>query len=235
MKNFIFYSVIASVALAGCAGTTDEHYYKVSTNPYTVSGRTYYPLDENSAVGFSETGVASWYGPMFQDKQTASGDMYDKYAFTAAHKTLPFGTRVRVTNLENKLTSDVIINDRGPFKSGRIIDVSYAAAKQLNITDSGIANVRIDVIGNNNPVQNTNTIQQNSNRYYVQVGAYSIQENANDVAQDVSDMGYATTVRASNGKYLVLVGPYGVQSRATGVSDNLSKTYSGAKVVQQKR
>jgi rare lipoprotein A len=91
-----------------------------------------------------ETGLASWYGPKFHGRRTASGEVFNQEKFTAAHRTLPWGSRVRVTNLDNGKSVDVRINDRGPFGKGRIIDLSRAAAKALDIVIRGITTVRIE-------------------------------------------------------------------------------------------
>jgi rare lipoprotein A len=93
-----------------------------------------------------EVGVASWYGREFQGRPTASGERFDMHDLTAAHRTLPFGTRVKVTNLQSGKSVVVRINDRGPHKPGRVIDLSYAAAKQLNLIEPGTARVRIEVL-----------------------------------------------------------------------------------------
>jgi rare lipoprotein A len=92
-------------------------------------------------------GVASWYGNEFHNRKTASGVRFDTHAMMAAHRTLPFGTKVRVTNLANQKSCIVEITDRGPFSHGRIIDLSYAAAEKLSMMESGVANVRLEVIG----------------------------------------------------------------------------------------
>lgn len=249
IKNiFLFGGLVAF--LAGCAGTSSTYNYKTSTKPYTVAGKTYQPLA--SANGFTETGTASWYGPDFHGKKTASGEIYNKYAYTAAHKTLPFGTRVRVTNLDNDASTTVVINDRGPFKSGRIIDLSYSAAKQINMIGTGTARVRINAIGSvnsaatnaatgvatNNTARTSTTAKTEtvstgqSGNYYVQVGSYSVQNNATKAAKKLSNMGYAHAVRNKNGKYTVVAGPYGTRARATTARDSLRKTYSGAFIVE---
>lgn len=95
----------------------------------------------------SETGEASWYGPTFHGKTTANGERYNMLLLTAAHRTLPFGTLVKVTNLGNGKTATVRINDRGPFLKGRILDLSYAAARALGANAPGVIRVRLDVIG----------------------------------------------------------------------------------------
>jgi rare lipoprotein A (peptidoglycan hydrolase) len=94
-----------------------------------------------------ESGLASYYGPEFNHRRTASGERFDPKGLTAAHRTLPFGTRVRVTNLENGRRVVVRINDRGPFRKGRVLDLSPAAARRLGFTAQGIARVRLDVLG----------------------------------------------------------------------------------------
>ncbi len=119
--------------------------YKGKTDPYTVLGRTYYPLSD--ARGYSEVGVASWYGSDFHNKKTASGDIFDMYAISAAHKTLPLGTVVRVINLGNGRQVDLLVNDRGPFVGERIIDLSYGAAKAIGSDGAGLARVRVTAIG----------------------------------------------------------------------------------------
>jgi peptidoglycan lytic transglycosylase len=104
------------------------------------------PSGPTLATGRTEVGKASWYGKRHQGKQTASGERFDEFAMTAAHPTLPFGTRVRVTNLENRRSVIVRINDRGPFIDGRIIDLSLAAARALGIADEGVAPVRLQAL-----------------------------------------------------------------------------------------
>jgi rare lipoprotein A len=101
---------------------------------------------EKGKKGYAETGVASWYGKKFHGRQTANGERYDMYGMTAAHKTLPFGTMVEVTNLTNGKKVTVRINDRGPFIRGRIIDLTYTAAKKIDMIGPGTAKVRIRVV-----------------------------------------------------------------------------------------
>ncbi len=124
------------------------------TKPYTVRGQKYYPLQ--SAHGFVEEGVASWYGPGFHGKTTANGETYNQNAMTAAHKLLPLGTTVRVTNLENNKSLVLRINDRGPFVHDRVIDVSKRAAERLDMHEQGTANVRIEAI-NTKPASKTSS------------------------------------------------------------------------------
>ncbi|HUS23586.1 MAG TPA: septal ring lytic transglycosylase RlpA family protein [Candidatus Binatia bacterium] len=111
---------------------------------YDIEGRTYYVL--RSAAGYRERGVASWYGTKFHGKRTSSGETYDMFGMTAAHKTLPVPTYVRVTNLANGRQVVVKVNDRGPFRRDRILDLSYAAAGKLDLLDHGSGPVEVEAI-----------------------------------------------------------------------------------------
>ncbi len=119
-------------------------------SPYEVLGKTYRVM--KSAVGYKQDGIGSWYGEKFAGRKTSSFELYDPYAMTAAHKSLPLPTYVRVTNLENNREIIVKVNDRGPFHDDRIIDLSYAAASKLGYMDKGTARVRVEFI---NPYDNT--------------------------------------------------------------------------------
>ena len=111
--------------------------------PYSVNGATYVPREES---GYDAVGIASWYGRRFHGRRTASGEIFDMNSATAAHPTLPFGTRVQVTNLENGRSVVVRINDRGPFVRRRIIDISQRAAQVLGIVQQGTARVRVQLV-----------------------------------------------------------------------------------------
>lgn len=117
--------------------------YKVG-NPYVVAGVTYVPMED---PGYDKVGMASWYGPDFHGKQTANGELFDMSALTAAHPTLPMPSYAWVTNLRNGRTILVRINDRGPYKPGRIVDVSRASARMLGFEGQGVAEVRVRYAG----------------------------------------------------------------------------------------
>jgi rare lipoprotein A len=104
------------------------------------------PMSAAELHGYVEKGIASWYGKKYHGRRTANGERYDMHAMTAAHKRLPFGTLVLVKNLDNGKKTRVRINDRGPFKKGRIIDLSYAAAREIGMVHDGLARVRIKVV-----------------------------------------------------------------------------------------
>ena len=120
------------------------HYGKFKASPYSVLGKTYYPITD--ARNYRATGTASWYGTKFHGQATANGEAYDLYGMTAAHKTLPLPSYVRVTNLENGKSVVLRVNDRGPFYSDRIIDLSFAAAKKLGYAETGTARVQVEGI-----------------------------------------------------------------------------------------
>lgn len=120
------------------------HYGPVKASPYTVFGKQYYPIQD--ARRYQAVGPASWYGTKFHGQATANGETYDLYGMTAAHKTLPLPSYVRVTNLENGKSVILRVNDRGPFYSDRIIDLSFAAAKRLDFAEKGTARVKVEGI-----------------------------------------------------------------------------------------
>ena len=122
----------------------------------------------------SQTGIASWYGPGFHGKATASGDVYNQNDMTAAHQTLPLGSKVMVTNMENGRAAEVLVNDRGPFAKGRIIDLSYAAAQSIDMVGPGTALVRVDVLDSPVPMRAIRPALD----YTLQLGSFSQLENA---------------------------------------------------------
>ncbi len=130
--------------------------------------------------GFIQTGRASWYGPGFHGKQTSNQEVFNMYEMTAAHRTLPFGTYVAVTNLKNGRSATVRINDRGPFVKDRIIDLSYAAARILDMLDDGVIPVRIEVMGANTALQ--------SRGVCVQVGSFVFRKNAETLRKRISSL-----------------------------------------------
>lgn len=152
---------------------------RATMRPYEVLGKKYYPTLAH--IDDSFTGVASWYGPDFHAKKTSNGEIYNMYAMTAAHKTLPMNTVVRVDNLENGLSAIVRINDRGPFVKQRIIDLSNAAAHKIDMVKKGTAKVKITVLGFNGKIAKTYEERQETafvGNYYIQVGVFSRLEGA---------------------------------------------------------
>ncbi len=150
----ILTGTLSALLLAGCAGTKgpgptvtsqpaqQPQAYKVG-KPYQINGVWYYPKVD---YDYDETGIASWYGPGFHGQYTANGEVYDQNGLTAAHKTLPLPSMVRVTNLENGRSIEVRVNDRGPFSNGRIIDMTRRGAQLLGFIGPGTARVRVQVM-----------------------------------------------------------------------------------------
>ena len=141
------------------------------------------PTRPPAPSGASQTGIASWYGPGFHGRPTASGVIYDQHELTAAHQTLPLGTRVMVTNLDNGKSIEVAINDRGPFVKGRILDLSYAAAQTLGMIGPGTIPVRIEVI-DSGPYQ-ISTIPSKLD-YTLQAGSFTDVENAQKLKEQLA-------------------------------------------------
>ena len=152
----IFLNIAVYFLIIGCSETTflvnsakrigswgDDPIYKVG-NPYKINGKWYYPAVDYQ---YDEVGIASWYGPGFHGKSTANGEVFDQNKITAAHRTLPMPSIVKVTNLENGLVLDKVrINDRGPFARNRIIDLSKKAAEELGFIKNGVAKVRVEIL-----------------------------------------------------------------------------------------
>jgi rare lipoprotein A len=153
-----------------------------NTSPYTVNGMEYRVL--TTAAGYREEGIASWYGTKFHGNKTANGEVYDVYLPSAAHRSLPIPSYVRVTNLQNGRAVTVRVNDRGPFHPDRIIDLSYAAAVKLGMVQHGTARVRveaIDVAG----VDDRRGLQAGDYRY-LQLGAFASPDSALDLRNAVA-------------------------------------------------
>lgn len=199
--------------------------YKVG-KPYKVAGRWYRPVD--NATAYDQTGIASWYGRDFHGKQTANGERYDMHALSAAHTTLPMPTLVRVTNLENGRSVIVRINDRGPFVKNRLIDLSYAAARQLGYEQQGTTRVRVQTL--DLPASNTHTAsraavpavllastQKNPatqlvSGIFIQLGAFSSENNANRLREQLRGQYPSTRLHplqiASQTLFRVRIGPF---------------------------
>jgi rare lipoprotein A len=150
--------------------------------PYKALGQWYQPIPD--AKGFRQQGLASWYGPDFHGKRASSGEIYDMHAMTAAHRTLPLGTLVRVRHLQNNRSVDVRINDRGPFvrEHERVIDLSYAAAQHLGVVGPGTAPVEVVAIG----TAAGSPVDLYSGNFTFQIGAFSNRENAERLRSELN-------------------------------------------------
>lgn len=195
--------------------------------PYRIDGKTYYPIP--SAKGYAETGMASWYGADFHGRKTSNGETYNMYDWTAAHKTLPMHTRLLVENLENGREALVRVNDRGPFAKGRLIDLSYNTARELGMIKKGTASVRITALGEAVSYEDeagTTTRflpQQDLNRgdYYVQIGSFANQANAEQVQDRLARWGKnVVTVKYENNGQLF----YRIQVKAGSTLEEARRT-----------
>ncbi len=169
--------------------------------PYEIMGKTYYPIP--SAFGFNQAGIASWYGKKFHGRRTSNGETYNMHAETAAHKTLPMNTHLLVENLENGKKTFVRINDRGPFVKGRVIDLSYTAAKKIGIDQKGTSKVRITALGEaTKSKRGTKTLEHflpyqdfNKGEFFVQIGSFAQKENAERLKQNMLAKGKKTVIQ----------------------------------------
>lgn len=190
-----------------------------SPNSYTVLGQTYVPLQSHQ--GYAEDGVASWYGKDFHGKLTSNGEIYDMNAMTAAHKTLPLGVWVQVTNTRNGKETQVRINDRGPFVKGRIIDLSFAAAKLLDVVGSGTAPVKLVALGYRNQGEKAFRPADSYARgpFTIQVGAFTVADNARRLADRLRITHGSATIQTGwvNGKefHRVRAGRFDTMDSAT--------------------
>ncbi|MGQ4276238.1 septal ring lytic transglycosylase RlpA family protein [Pseudidiomarina sp. E22-M8] len=197
---------------------------------YSLFGRTYSILPD--ARGFIDEGMASWYGEKFHGHLTSNGETYDMYAMSAAHKTLPLPTYVRVTNLANQRSVVVRVNDRGPFHDNRIIDLSYVAAYKLGMLATGTSRVRIEALhpeAQNQQLAVTTPLESDAvTQYFVQVVAGSDKTRLTQAAEKLAQTYQVpATTQAKNGLHAVMLGPFAAaqtdqlvnQLRADGYAD----------------
>lgn len=234
-----------------------EPYREWNSRPYEVLGKRYFPLQ--TGKGFEQVGLASWYGQKFHGHLTSNGETYDMFAMTAAHKTLPLPSFVRVTNLSNNKSVIVRVNDRGPFHSNRIIDLSYAAAKKLDYQQHGTAKVKLEVIhfDENNyvtvgkrptvtyaeyaglvpvspPPEDESTITASSD-VYIQVAAVSDAERAKSVSTVLSTL-YQVPAQMPliNNIYKLRLGPLTDRFKVKMLLDDLKQNgYPGAYAITE--
>jgi rare lipoprotein A len=215
---------------------------KPTQRAYEVNGQRYQPIP--SAKGFVEKGIASWYGKKFHGRKTSNGETYDMYAMTAAHKTLPMNVHLKVTNLDNGRSTVVRVNDRGPFVRSRIIDLSYSAANELGVVGPGTANVRIEALGYQDKGSTGSTPRYTQLDSYdvgpfmIQVGAFTIKENADRLAVKLKGLYGSSSVATGwvNGQkfYRVRVGLYNAMADASrGLLEVEANGYPSSFIVAQ--
>ena len=210
-----------------------ESLSRTGNSPYHEMGKVYVPL--SSAVGFEQRGIASWYGKKFHGKRTSNGEVYDMYQMTAAHKILPLPTYVSVTNVSNKKSIIVRVNDRGPFVEGRIIDLSYAAASQLDLVGPGTGEVEIKAI----TPKGGPSARKDEREVFIQVGAFSKKGNALRLKQKMKAYGFGDVDvhkkrRSGSSIYLVRVGPVNVDKDFDRLFDRIASQIDGKPVIVSK-
>ncbi len=180
-----------------------EPYSRGGNKDYTLRGNHYQIVKQTNE--FSEEGIASWYGKKFHGHMTSNGEIYDMYSMSAAHKTLPLPSYVKVTNLDNGKTAVVRVNDRGPFHPGRIIDLSYAAAYKLGVVKTGTARVRINAI---NPEKSTTDIISDES-YVIQVSASKYLDRTRTLSDSLSQkLSVTSFVDSQSDNHKLLLGPF---------------------------
>jgi rare lipoprotein A len=216
----------------------NESLYKYSTKPYIALGKKYTPL--NSGENYKKQGIASWYGKLFHGNKTANGEIYDMYSMTAAHTILPLPSYVKVTNLENGRSVIVRVNDRGPFKHDREIDLSYAAAYKLRLIEKGSGLVEVETINpdqfnqtettrntsiNAEETTNVSKTQASFGQHYIQAGAFSEEANASALQKRIQNLKFEESSKINqvynNGLHRLLIGPYQTKQEAEQAAENI--------------
>ena len=217
----------------------DESFHRFANRPYVVFGRSYVPAVNKDA--YRERGIASWYGKKFHGQKTSSGEIYDMFAMTAAHKTLPIPSYAKVTNVRTGASVVVRVNDRGPFHGDRVIDLSYAAASRIGIASAGSGLVDVErvfgepvVMASVAPpvatpmVIDTPVVSGDSGSLYLQLGAFSAAENAElfrtrmqgELAWNLEPIGIAQR----EGLHRVRLGPYRSREEALAIAEKVRTT-----------
>lgn len=259
MKARLFFIPLLALLLGGCSfgvpiGDRGESQAPPRAAPqkskfgnpssYVVHGKRYYVLDD--AAGFVQRGIASWYGIKFHGRRTSSGEIYDMHAMTAAHKTLPIPIYVHVKNLDNGRSTVVRVNDRGPFIDGRVIDLSYAAAKKLGVKGPGTANVEISVV-HEDQAQPSSVVRaipltdqpEKDVPLFIQMGSFASHANASKLVYNLhaanETSARISALQTDDGLfYRVRVGPLFDIDEANAIVDRLMrKGFQTARIVVQ--
>ena len=202
---------------------------KISGHSYVVKGKRYHikPV----AIGYRETGLASWYGRKFHGRLTANQETYNMYKLTAAHKSLPLPAYIKVFNHNNGKSVTVRVNDRGPFVKGRIVDLSYAAAKEIDMVEAGLAPVTIEVINPtiSNPMTSASNSPNKQYRGYIQVGAYKEIANASKVVRLLKQRNLVPRLermsyRSATDLHRVRLGPFNTRQELDAVGRQLARS-----------
>lgn len=231
----------------------DEPFHRFANRPYTVFGQTYVPVVDKQPT--KERGLASWYGRKFHGQKTSSGETYDMFAMTAAHKTMPIPSFARVTNVKSGHSVVVRVNDRGPFHSNRIIDLSYAAAARIGIVAAGSSLVEVERIVpgagvSDEALQSTTVpppvlasvqtplIAQEPAGLWLQLGAFSSLEGAESfrdhIARELTWNLEPINIAGRDGVHRVRLGPYRNADEATAIGDKVRRSLGIAPVLTKR-
>lgn len=251
-KYKFFFKILTILFLTSCSETTflinsakkiskwdEDPMYKVG-NPYKINGKWYYPaIDYN----YNEVGIASWYGPGFHGKKTANGEVFDQNKISAAHKTLPMPSIVKVTNLDNgKVLENIRVNDRGPFAGNRIIDLSKKAAQELGFVNSGVAKVRVEIMENESRIYASKNSKKNSVRKANKAKVEKVQrkiipsEEDQQNSDEVSNNSTEDNSILKDKPVIIQVGAFGDHRNAKSLTEKLSefKAYIERKFIDDK-
>ncbi len=234
-----FFSGVFALLFSGSVSAdsivnTNDIVHSSANLSYKVAGKRYYP--QKSVQGFSQTGRASWYGAQFHGKRTSSGEKFDMNALTAAHRTLPIPSYVRVTNLSNGRSVIVRVNDRGPFHGSRIMDLSKGAAQKLGFVAQGSANVKIEVISKsevlamqNNKTEPATTTTQLTENIFVNLRTFDNEDEARRFMQTAEQrlieykMEQKAVLIKQDDAFVVRVGPFREQQHANEIHSRLQQ------------
>ncbi len=235
-ERFAILLVAAAALIASAAGCAHRGPPPPTTVPPATTPDATPPEPEPAKVRKVEKGIASWYGEPYHGRRTASGEVYDMHRLTAAHRTLAFGTVVRVTRRDTKEWVEVRINDRGPFIRGRIIDLSFEAAKRIGLDIDGVAPVKVEILGRRRPVNPEPAPAapaELKHCWWVQVGAFGNEENARRAEAALEAAGEPAVVMESpGGLRRVRVGPFDSKKKATKARKRIRDAWPAAALVE---
>lgn len=236
--NKFYLSLCAILLISGCSSKPKDFSYKNLTeevsaikenggiykvgNTYTVMGQTYTPKEDYS---YSETGIASWYGDDFHNKRTANGETYNMHDITAAHRTLPLPSIVRVTNLENGRSIIARVNDRGPYVKNRIIDVSQKGAELLGYKNKGTAKVKVEILADESKaIKEAMLSKDNTSKTYANALATSQISTIPSQRQPLkTNLASTSKTTTEDGNYFIQVGAFADYNKAKDLADSMKR------------
>ena len=235
-KSEIFLVSIFLALLIGCAhrGAQQPSVRPATPQPTpTATAPAPTPTVEPVEEGWTEKGIASWYGEPYHGRRTASGEIYDMHELTAAHRTLAFGSVVKVTRRDTGADVKVRINDRGPFIEGRIIDLSFAAAKKIDLDIDGVAPVKIRVVGHEAaPERKPARVGEPEDCFWVQVGAFADPDNARRAEAELERGGEtAVVLEGLDQLWRVRVGPFDEEKLAERARNRITEAWPTARII----